>query len=140
MAYYSLICSCCIAFITRVAIARVSVLHCKVEQLEGFESADIFAVTTLGKEVVYHVAAAADGADKAKKLFALNKFRQLKNDDCGGGGMESMESVETTSSGAAAAAATKRPELGSMPLAVNPFALVPPEVSIVVQRCEILHA
>ena len=126
-----LICSCRIAFITRVAIARVSVLHCKVEQLEGFESADIFAVTTLGKEVVYHVAAAADGADKAKKLFALNKFRQLKNDDCGGG-LESMESVETTSSGAAA---PKRPELGSMPLAVNPFALVPPEVSIVVQRC-----
>ena len=26
-----------------------------------------------------------DDADKAKKLFALNKFRQLKNDDCGGG-------------------------------------------------------
>ena len=114
--------------------ARVSVLHCKVEQLEGVESADIFAVTTLGKEVVYHVAAtAADGADRAKRLFALNKFRQLKNDDAesaaAGSGANSMET--TTSS----ATATKRPELNSMPLAVNPFALVPPEVGIVVQRC-----
>ena len=109
--------------------ARVSVLHCKVEQLEGVESADIFAVTTLGKEVIYHVAAAnADGADRAKRLFALNKFRQLKNDDNGGheGGAagSGADSMETTSSGTA----SKRQELNSMPLAVNPFALVPPEV------------
>ena len=108
--------------------ARVSVLHCKVEQLEGVENADIFAVTTLGKEVVYHVAAAAaDGADRAKRLFALNKFRQRKNDDAeaaaAGSGADSMET--TTSSGTAS---SKRPELNMMPLAVNPFALVPPEV------------
>ena len=106
--------------------ARVSVLHGKVEQLEGVESADIFAVTTLGKEVIYHVAAAAaDGADRAKRLFALNKFRQLKNDDAeAAAGGSGADSLETTSSGTA----SKRPELNSMPLAVNPFALVPPEV------------
>ena len=106
--------------------ARVSVLHCKVEQLEGVESADIFAVTTLGREVVYHVAAAAaDGADRAKRLFALHKFRQRKSEDAEAAAAGGADSIETTSSGGAA---SKRPELNSMPLAVNPFALVPPEV------------
>jgi hypothetical protein len=111
--------------------ARVSVLHAKVELLEAGgvdDLADIFSIATSEREVIYHVSGAPEKkgnrADQNKRIFALNKFRQRRNEcDVAESGAESMESAS------AAHGKAKQPELNSVPLSVNPFALVPPEVA-----------
>ncbi len=122
--------------------ARVSVLHAKIEQIDTVDGSKygdvgihhVYSIRSSNQEVIYHISEkrgeasphAEDGnnnnnkstADKAKKIFALTKFQT-----------NTYSPKLGSSRGQGADGGSKVAGLTSVPLLVNPFALVPPDIA-----------
>ncbi len=112
--------------------ARVSVLHTQIEHMDTVDADStthrVYSISSANGEAIYHVSdrcksggvkdkSRKGAADKAKKIFALNKFQK-----------SSPRSSLDYSSRREQSCNNEANDLTTASLMVNPFALVPPEV------------